>query len=308
MTSATRDTNAAPVEHGPAIDAGRVIRGRAVARDGTQLAYEYMLPPATDSAPTALVLGPLGLSSRLYGVASEFAVAAGYAVLMFDNRGCGQSDIPLRPWTMRTMAEDAVAVLDALGVRRVHVCGPSLGGFMAQEIAIRFPSRVGALVLASTTGGWPRIDLMPWRYGLVALARLARRAQPQTEDEAITAFLTLIASAAFAQQVEPGAPAWGVAARLVAEPRSRRGFVYQLLAGATFVGWPRLGGIAAPTLVQHGTDDRIVPVAAGRRLASRLQDAAFVPIHGAGHALVLECPEQIAETTVTFLRAHDDLL
>jgi 3-oxoadipate enol-lactonase len=281
----------------------------AIAPDGTRLFYEHAVPPAPQSAPTALLLAPLGLSSRLYGFAAEFATASGYAALTFDNRGCGLSDAPSRPWSMRTMASDAITVLDAVGVERAHVCGPSLGGFVAQELAIEFPERVGALVLAATTGGLPRVDLLPWRNALAALKRrMAPRRTALTEDDAIRRFLEVMVSRTFARATQPGSPTWRIAAQLVEAPPSRRGLVGQLLAGATYVGWPRLQRIKAPTQVQHGTLDRVVPFHAGARLARCLPDASLVCFDGAGHALILERPDEVAHATYAFLRRHDDLL
>jgi pimeloyl-ACP methyl ester carboxylesterase len=254
------------------------------------------------------MLGPLGLSSRLYGFATEFATASGYAALTFDNRGCGRSQAPSKPWSIRTMAQDAIAVLDAAGVRRAHVCGPSLGGFIAQELAIGFPQRIGGLVLSSTTAGWPRPDLMPWRHAVLGVGRMLRKAgRPAAPEERVRALLAIMVSPQFAGDVEVGSPAWRVAARLADEPRPQ-GILGQALAGATHVGWPRLAAIRAPTQVQHGTADRVVPFRAGRQLARRLPDATLIPFEDAGHALILERAEEVAHVTLGFLRRHDHLL
>jgi 3-oxoadipate enol-lactonase len=278
------------------------------AADGTRLFYEHLRPSRGADSPTALLLAPLGLSSRLYSFATELARGFGYAPLVFDNRGSGRSDIPRRPWSITTMAEDAVAVLDAAGVDRAHVCGPSLGGFVAQALALRFPQRVGALVLASTTAGWPRLDLMPWRYALLALVgRLRREARGSVHDPG-RALLSLMVSPQFAAATEVGSPIWRVASALAQEARSRRGLAGQVLAASTYVGWPNLPSIKAPIQIQHGTDDRVVPFRAGRELTRRLPDAELVPFAGAGHALILERPEAVAEVSRAFLRARDELL
>ena len=82
-------------------------------------------------------------------------LAQRFRLLLFDNRGIGESEIPPGPYTARAMAEDAVSVLDEAGVDSAHVVGTSLGGMVAQELALGWPDRVDRLVLACTTPGGP---------------------------------------------------------------------------------------------------------------------------------------------------------
>ena len=84
-----------------------------------------------------------------------------FRLVLIDNRASGRSDRPARPFTVADMAADVVAVLDAAGVRRAHVLGASLGGMVAQELAVAYPERVDGLVLACTTPGWPFSYPMP---------------------------------------------------------------------------------------------------------------------------------------------------
>ena len=90
-------------------------------------------------------------------------LARSFRVIAFDNRGIGGSDQPPGPYSTRMMAEDAVAVLDEAGVERAHVVGTSLGGMIAQELALAAPERVDRLVLACTTPGGPNSYPMPER-------------------------------------------------------------------------------------------------------------------------------------------------
>src|SRR5215472_8215052 len=83
-------------------------------------------------------------------------MARHFRAIVFDNRGVGRSDVPLRPWSMGTMARDAAAVLDAAGVDKAHVIGVSMGGMIAQELTLRYPSRVRKLILACTQCGGAR--------------------------------------------------------------------------------------------------------------------------------------------------------
>src|SRR6266852_2712676 len=97
-------------------------------------------------------------------------LARDYRVITFDNRGVGESDVPDGPYSVAQMTADAVAVLDAAGRERAHVVGVSLGGFIAQEIALTYPERVQKLVLASTSPGGLRAQSMP-QAGLNAFRR-----------------------------------------------------------------------------------------------------------------------------------------
>jgi 3-oxoadipate enol-lactonase len=283
----------------------------ARAGDGTRIFYERSHPPreANTNARALLAVGPLGLDSRLWRLVTGDAVARGYTVLAVDNRGCGRSGMPWRPWTLRTMADDAVAVLDHAGFERAHVCGPSLGGLIAQELAISHPEQVAGLVLASTTPSLPRIDLLPFpAIGGAFLAPATRLVGPRSGEERTRRLLRMLVSPEAAAQTEPGSGLWSLAEELAESPPSARGQLWQLMAAGTGVLWHRLARIQAPTLIVHGTADRVVPVRAASVLARRIGGARLELIEGAGHALVLERPRQITRTTLDFLVSFDALL
>jgi 3-oxoadipate enol-lactonase len=281
----------------------------AKAADGTRIFYRRFDPEGDAAAPAVLAVPPLGLSIRLWEIARPRVTARGYCAIAVDNRGGGGSDVPRRPWTVRTMADDAIAVLDREGIERAHLSGPSLGGMVAQEIALRHPQRVAGLLLASTTGGLPRIDLMPVRVLPRTLVSLTRSIGGGTDrDEAVRRFLRYSVSPRVAEEQRPGDPLWRLVDELLQEPVSARGRIRQLAAGALHSTWSRLHLIRAPTQVQHGTEDRLVPPRAGRLLASRIPAARFAPIEGAGHALVLERPAEVTDMGMDFLAEHDALL
>ena len=115
--------------------------------DGAQLHYEI----AGKGDPVLLIMG-LGMASTAWWRTVP-VLAKRLRVITFDNRGAGRSDAPRGPYTLRQLAADAVAVLDAAGEERAHVYGFSLGGMIAQELALRHPERVSKLVLGATTPG-----------------------------------------------------------------------------------------------------------------------------------------------------------
>jgi pimeloyl-ACP methyl ester carboxylesterase len=283
----------------------------AIADDGTRIYFERFSPDegsarrggrhSKDAPPALLVMG-LGANGRLWAPAVRRLLASGYEVIVVDNRGCGRSSTPSRPWTTRTMAADAVAVLDELGVESAHVGAGSLGGMIAQELALEFPDRVSTLVLGCTTGGLPRLDLVP-RRGLLHIFEAALRSlRPGSDPEQrVRDFLCMAASGDFAARCRPGDEAWTTVAAMLEDPTSQRGLAMQLVACVRHSSWSRLGRLTMPVQVHHGTEDRLMPFAAGRELARRIPGAQFVVHEGAGHALVLERPEESGERIHAFL-------
>jgi 3-oxoadipate enol-lactonase len=194
------------------------------------------------------------------------------------------------------LADDAVAVLDDAGEERAHVYGLSLGGMVAQEIALRHPDRVGALVLGATTPGGPRS--VPG--DAVALSLFARSAAMPAEEAAWAAVTHLYAERT--RRRRGALIAEDVAARLEqgAGPYTR---TQQLLAAASHNTHDRLAEIAAPTFVVHGAQDTIVPVANAQLLHAGIRGSTLRIWPRAGHLYVSE--ERRADREVArFLADH----
>jgi 3-oxoadipate enol-lactonase len=271
--------------------------------DGTGIYFERFSPDersARRAAPALLVMGA-GANGRLWGPAVRRLLDSGYEAIVVDNRGCGRSSTPWRPWTTRTMASDAVAVLDQLGVERAHVGGASLGGMVAQELALEFPDRVSTLVLGSTTGGFRQLDLVPPK-GLLHLFEVTLRLlRPASDPELrVSDYLCTVASEDFAAQCRPGEETWDTVAAMLEDPASQRGLTLQLLACVRHSTWSRLPQLRLPVQVHHGSQDPLVPPAAGRKLAQRIPGARFELHEGAGHAL-FERTEEVSESILAFL-------
>jgi len=190
----------------------------------------------------------------------------------------------------------AVALLDAAGAERAHVVGLSFGSLIAQEIAIQHPHRVRSLVLASSTAGGERY-VPPDRAIRDFLARLAEL----PAEEGLWASVPYLYAATTCRR---HAPLIGedIAHRLAGrlDPRS---YDRQRAAARAHDAGARLAGIAAPTLVLHGDEDRILPLDNGRRLANGIAGARFVPVAGGAHAFPTDVPGSAREL-VSFLLAH----
>ncbi|MBV9760215.1 MAG: alpha/beta fold hydrolase [Acidobacteriaceae bacterium] len=241
---------------------------------------------AGSGAPVLMIMGLSFTHEMWFRIAP--AVAAKYRMIAFDNRGMGRSDVPRGPYTIARMASDARAVLDAAGVESAHVVGASMGGMIAQELTLRYPERVRSLILGCTTsrglfGKWPEFRHAPRQWDSDRIER-ERSLRPllyakATRDELIEEDL----------RVRCGCT-W-----------SYKGFLNQFAGILMWSAYRRLPRIAAPTMVVHGDEDRLVPPENGRVLCSRIRGARFELIRGAGHVLVTDQPKRSIELIRDFL-------
>jgi pimeloyl-ACP methyl ester carboxylesterase len=217
-----------------------------------------------------------------------------FRLVLVDNRGCGRSDRAGRSFTVADMAGDVVAVLDAAGIRRAHVLGVSLGGMVAQELAIRHPDRVDALVLVCTAPGWPFAYPMPAPSVrlLVATARMpAEAARRRHTENALSARAVRERPDLVDRLLE----------RQGSRPADRGTLSAQAAAGARYAGRLRQSRIRARTLVLHGDADTVVDPRNGRLLAARIPGAQLRIFPGLGHLLFWEDPDGFAAAVASFL-------
>ena len=221
-----------------------------------------------------------------------------YECITYDNRGSGRSEAPLRMTSMSELAADAARLLEAIDLPSAHVFGISMGGMIAQELALRFPEKVRGLILAGTTPGGPRavrpaarelaavgVNLAstfrdggrPW-LGPLLFSELFRREHPERARDLLRFFAA------------HGPTPWGANAHWWAT-------VYHDTVS-------RLGQIQAPTLVMHGSEDTFAPLENARLLAERIPDAELAVIPGTGHACVLEQPEASFRLMTEWLDRH----
>src|SRR5262245_32086369 len=246
-------------------------------RDGVRLYWE----DHGSGDPVLLVMG-LGMNATGWWRTVP-VLAERLRVISFDNRGVGRSDRTMGPYNLRQMADDALAVLDAAEVETAGVYGLSLGGIIAQQLTIRHPERVRALVLGASTPGGRRHEL-PEREVLNFIQRRAT----MTAEEAVWASVPYSYSR---ETREHRAELIGedVAQRL-RFPATSAGYRAQLTAAWGYDGGNGLNRIAVPTLVLHGTEDRIVPFANGELLADSIPGAELDVLESAGHMYPTDAP------------------
>lgn len=228
--------------------------------------------------PAVLLLEGLGGDAGGWGETIE-RLAAGRCVVALDARGNGRSDPLVGPASMDLYVEDAMAVLDELEVARAHLYGRSFGGMVAIQAALSHPSRVRSLVLAATHAG----------------ASGATRPGPDGRVPKDRPWLALFSDGFVREHPER---VRAHAALAGSEARRRRP---QWQAMRTWDVWDRIGLIGCPTLVVHGTGDRLVPVENARRLASSIPGAELVLLEGAGHAYQWEQPGAADAAVLDFL-------
>jgi pimeloyl-ACP methyl ester carboxylesterase len=272
-----------------------------VGANGIEIWYDEVGDP---DAPVLLLVSGLGAQAVGYG--NELCAAfadRGLRVIRFDNRDVGLSTHH-DDWTytLADMADDAFGLLDALGIERAHVWGASMGGMIAQTMAVSRPDRLLTLTSVMSTTGEPGVGAPdPEILGdLLALSMPAESLDAAIESG--VALARLIGS--------PGA--------LFDEAEHRRRQTEQVHRAydpaasgrqlSAVLGSParteQLRTLAMPTLVMHGTLDRLVDISGGRHTAEVVPGARLIELDGMGHDLPVALWPQFVEATIDHIAAH----
>jgi pimeloyl-ACP methyl ester carboxylesterase len=219
-----------------------------------------------------------------------------FRVLTYDHAGVGRSASLRAPFSTVSMAADALGVLDAAGVSRAHVYGTSLGGLVAQHLAARHPGRVRSLVLGATHPGGARTQ--PPEREIVSFLR---RRPTLPAREAAWSFVPY-SYGARCRRHHLDRIVQDIARRLEF-PYARAAYRAQLFAGATHDAFLALRRLSTPTLVVHGREDRVIPVANAELLAGAIPEAELHLLDESGHVYMTEEPSA-DEAIASFLEAH----
>jgi 3-oxoadipate enol-lactonase len=225
-------------------------------------------------------------------------LARSFRVLAFDNRDTGRSSRSRWGYSVAQMAGDAVAVLDAAGERRAHVYGISLGSLVAQEVALRHPDRVHALVLGSSSaGGWAAYKPSPSSFAQTFLVRVGVMGPEEAQWAAVPYTYAEKTRRFHSERI-----AADIAHRMSSPPEPLA-YLHQAAAVAAHDAYERLNQMTAPTLVVHGEQDVFVPPANALVLAERIPAAQLRLWPDAGHMYPIDEPRADGEIA-RFLLHH----
>lgn len=260
-----------------------------VASDGVRIHYE--VTGLTKRAPVLLVQG-LGAEKNSWNP-QRAALALKHRTIAFDNRGAGKSDKPDTTYTLEQMADDAIAVLDAVGVDAAHVVGLSMGGAISQIIALKYPQRVRSLTLVATAcrnHEWREELLASWANiavtdGMGALGKEAARWMVGPRS-----FRRLLPALGLMGSWQIFNPAHAFASQVKA-----------ILATNDDELSLDLGNIECPTMVVVGNQDILTPRGDAEEIASLIPTAELVVLSGGAHGLTLEHAVRFNRILLEFL-------
>ena len=231
-----------------------------------------------------------GFKEQIVGLAPQFKVIA------FDNRCVGRSDQPQRTFTIADMADDTAALLDAIEVGSAHVFGVSLGGMVAQELALRHPHKVRRLVLACTHAG-PRTAVRSPNWAV----SIFNESRDLPREKALKYSIPIL----FARKTVEEDPRLVEEALAVMASNNQPKSSYLLQLGAVMQHdtYERLPQISHTTLVMTGTEDVLIDPANSRLIAGRIPGAQLVEFPETGHVFFTEKADEVNRTLIKFLQS-----
>jgi 3-oxoadipate enol-lactonase len=250
--------------------------------DGTELYYERR----GKGEPMLLIQG-LGGNSLHWGEGFLSGLEEDFELILFDNRGAGRSAALAGEHTIADLAGDALGLLDALEIERAHVVGISMGGMVAQELALAAPERVRTLTLGCTFPGGPEATMTD----MAVVGMLAEAVLSGDQERTLRVGYEVMIAAEYGAQEG----AYELYSELAGQYQAPVPVLMaQLSAIMGHDTSERLKEIAAPTLVVHGTEDRLLVAANGELLAKLIPGARLELLEGSGHMFFWEQPERSA--------------
>lgn len=277
----------------PATEAVHPGTGRSRRSHGSPaLHYTVREPRSSARAPHTFVLShALGCDASLWDELAN-ALAAQHRVICYDHRGHGDSDAPPGPYTMAALAQDAERLLGELQVGPVVWVGLSLGGMVGQELALRHPERLAALIIANSSSGFGHEGRSAWHQRIEAI-----------EQGGLEAVADAAMQRWFSEAFRHAQPATVARWRRRVVSTSVAGYLGASHAVMHMDTTARLPQIAVPTLVIAGSLDQGTPLAMSQTIARAVPGARLVVIDGAAHLSVLEQPGAFGQAVLDFVGA-----
>lgn len=251
----------------------------------------YTIQGSSENEPLLLIAG-FNSDSSVWAAMMP-SLLKQYQVIRFDNRGMGRSSAPDRPYSIPQMATDTAALLKALSISRVHVAGHSMGGQIAQELALSYPQMIQSLVLLAS---WARRD-----HKFNALMQLFRDLTQKLEGSLYQRVLLpwLFTDAFYSN------PEFIDQLIILIDnqpfPPTPHGLYHQCQAILNSDTSDRLSNIDCPTLVMVGREDLLTPVRFSEELSQGIPKAELVILEQGGHAFVVETSSAVAQIMLSFL-------
>jgi 3-oxoadipate enol-lactonase len=245
--------------------------------------------------PLVLICGYTGVKESWVYQVDE--LAKHFQVVTFDNRGVGETTVPTKSCTIADMATDTAGLIDALGLVPAHLFGISMGGLIAQTLALDFADRINKVALGCTSHGGKHA-VQP---GPDVMAALAKAGDPDiSPEESIKMNLPIMFSEQFLrkepQKIEDHVK---MALKFRPTPEGAKG---QMKALSFFNVKNRLGEIKCPVLVIAGTEDKMMPPENAKLLADGIPDAELYEVEGTGHGFNIEKPDEVNRVLIEFLK------
>ena len=262
-----------------------------VDNDGVSIAYERV---GADDAETVVFVEGLGYGRWMWRW-QRAELEDHYDIVLFDNRGTGDSDEPEGPYTIAEMASDLEAVLADAGIDRAHVVGASMGGMITLQYALEY-DRAASIALLCTSPGGPDAEPVPEE----TLDRMYNVPEELDEREAIRYKMEPAMSDSFPEQYDDVLEEiidWRLESDASEAAREWQGAAVQ-----AFDVSDRLAELTLPAIVMHGTGDQVVPPENGELLAESLPDARYLTLKDAPHLFFIEEFMQVNEHLDLFLR------
>jgi 3-oxoadipate enol-lactonase len=268
-----------------------VTASNFVKTNGVSLRYEIV-----GNGPLLCLINGLRLHGGTWPASFLKRLTEHFSVLTYDARGTGLSDKPSGGYEIANMAQDAVGMISELGYQRAHVMGFSMGGTVAQELALRYPRNIDRVALFATFAGLGFTVPAPW-----SVQRRLFNVDRLPPEEAVKQMWPITYASAYLSKNGPAVEAQ--MRREIAFPTPDYAANGQGEGLRRFSSGLRLWRLRGHALVVTGTDDQIVPPCNSRFLASAIFSSRLHIIPDLGHRLIWEAPEEMADLLIDFMKA-----